>query len=547
MDNRKQKVISRPSLASISVSASRLLNEVDEITRGQSYSRIQEVRSHFESLKAGYDAKKYQWINGNDVMTLYGLLRAVWGVVLKLAWFFLLDLGRILNKITGIDEYFLVRKAFDLEGGHLGKCFEVHQKISSLREKINGIGRLRHEARVNDMPPSEGKALTFAKKFTYWVWLALFWLHKIPRVVNHVLTWSMLPVLFAAAPRFFAFLVFILLTDYLPESRFGHAVSEYAIDMFRWSMRLLRAIRLYCLGYSHQMPTSMHGALSKGITPRKIDWSKFLRVVAYVYLPMLLCEITLFYYNPVQVSLIEWAIALVPAVILYMIQTLAEEVEMRRVVVEHSQSTIWSIGTILLTSVVFGLGHMSNPEFDICEGRLYSTLSQLSGYVFDGLTWAIITYLSGGLEMSWGMHFANNIYFTTTVGYVPSPAAAFSLLTISRYQGSPLANHVQSIDTPMKLMGEVARNLWYQFERVYKIYLGEILFARQIFSISELEDEPVTSSQRIMPTKQDRLPTSKATASARSRLTQIKKFIDGINRSVQSYTGLFTQSTAAVF
>jgi hypothetical protein len=100
------------------------------------------------------------------------------------------------------------------------------------------------------------------------------------------------------------------------------------------------------------------------------------------------------------------------ALVLIPIQTSAEELLVRSYLMQAVGSLFnqrWV--PIVFTSVLFGVLHLANPEVD-----KFGVWTALPMYIGAGLVFAICTVLDNRLELSLGMHAANNIFlaiFTT--------------------------------------------------------------------------------------------------------------------------------------
>ncbi|MBN2820631.1 MAG: CPBP family intramembrane metalloprotease [Bacteroidales bacterium] len=98
---------------------------------------------------------------------------------------------------------------------------------------------------------------------------------------------------------------------------------------------------------------------------------------------------------------------------------------------------------LILTSVLFGLMHILNPEVDE-----FGTGIAMAQYMGFGLLLGITVVMDGGLEMAFGMHTINNIYAACFVSYKGSVLHTPSLfsssdvdlkfMTISFYLGAAL-------------------------------------------------------------------------------------------------------------
>lgn len=79
---------------------------------------------------------------------------------------------------------------------------------------------------------------------------------------------------------------------------------------------------------------------------------------------------------------------------------------------------------VLVTSVIFGLLHLGNPEVEA-----YGVWYSMPMYILPGLLFATIAVLDGGLELAMGFHFANNLFGTIAV---TSDVSAIQASTIFR-------------------------------------------------------------------------------------------------------------------
>ncbi|MEI6022174.1 MAG: CPBP family intramembrane glutamic endopeptidase, partial [Bacteroidota bacterium] len=84
---------------------------------------------------------------------------------------------------------------------------------------------------------------------------------------------------------------------------------------------------------------------------------------------------------------------------------------------------------LLMTSLLFGLAHMSNPEV----GE-YGWPMMLSYYAFFALFMGAITLLDEGLELAMGVHLANNMMASVMVCSDHSVIKTYSIFTESKGQ-----------------------------------------------------------------------------------------------------------------
>ncbi|MEM0993555.1 MAG: CPBP family intramembrane glutamic endopeptidase [Bacteroidota bacterium] len=117
------------------------------------------------------------------------------------------------------------------------------------------------------------------------------------------------------------------------------------------------------------------------------------------------------------------------------IQTSAEELVMRGYLMQGiSLISTYRWIPLVLTSAIFGLLHISNPEV-----AKYGFWVTMPGYIGIGLALAIMTLMDDGLELALGVHAANNIFgaiFVTFDGSVLSTPALFKVLEINPLMGT---------------------------------------------------------------------------------------------------------------
>lgn len=93
------------------------------------------------------------------------------------------------------------------------------------------------------------------------------------------------------------------------------------------------------------------------------------------------------------------------------LQTLCEEVVFRAYLIQgFSQLFKNGIIPLIITSLMFGLAHMSNPET-----RTFGIAIMLTYYVVFAFFLGAITLLDEGLELAFGIHLANNLVSALTV------------------------------------------------------------------------------------------------------------------------------------
>lgn len=495
--------------------------------------KIQDARNEFESLKSEFDAIKYKWFNSEDLRG--DVFECLFAGIRKLVWFISLDLGRILKKSCGTDEYYLVNKLFNLDVPCFRRNYELHKALKTLGEKIDDMGRKIHCPVLKSTDSQTAHTKQSLKQSFYWGWQGLRWLRVMPKFIEQLcIHLLMLPLVIGYAPRFFSLWIFLFTTSLLPLRQFVAIIRLLSLNILIASAQLLSTMRLYCFGFSDDLETTPYQQLTKAITPTKIDWSKFGRGVTYQMTKMFMDQYILFYYFPVRVKLFEWAITGMITGVYILISTLCEEVEFRRPAAQQSQSSLQLVISTALSSVLFAAAHLWNPEFKTIGNQFYSILALSTGYCLDGLFWAMLCYFSGGLELSWGLHFANNLFLSTIIGYQPSPIPSIPLLKFSRGVGSEASRSINSVNSAIKLVIYVGTMVYNQSAKWIGIYFAEILFARHIYAVPELASNPVSDSALVQKAPSERRARSAGKSVAVNHAsTRLTKMIIEISQSAQ--------------
>lgn len=154
-----------------------------------------------------------------------------------------------------------------------------------------------------------------------------------------------------------------------------------------------------------------HKTLTSIITGfEKIRWKRYF--FSFSVWGTLLVGFTLvsYFMNPQELELQfdagKFAVLLLVAVLLVPIQTATEEILFRGYLMQGF-ALLFKNGIIplIITSVLFGLMHASNPE-----AKAHGLLVMMPYYILFGAFLAVITLLDEGAELSMGIHFANNLF-----------------------------------------------------------------------------------------------------------------------------------------
>ncbi len=141
----------------------------------------------------------------------------------------------------------------------------------------------------------------------------------------------------------------------------------------------------------------------------KIRWSRYF--FAFALWGSLIIALTLVSYalSPeemeVRFDFSKFIILLVVAVIFVPIQTATEELIFRGYLMQGFGLAFKNtIAPLIITSVLFGLMHGTNPE-----AKAHGLLLMLPYYIFFGMFLGMLTLLDEGLELAMGIHCANNL------------------------------------------------------------------------------------------------------------------------------------------
>jgi len=125
----------------------------------------------------------------------------------------------------------------------------------------------------------------------------------------------------------------------------------------------------------------------------------------------------------VNFELEGFIISLLMMILLMPIQTGFEEIFFRGYLVQGlSQIFKNGIVPVIITSVLFGAAHLSNPEV-----REYGWAPMLTYYICFALFMGCLTLLDEGLELAFGVHFANNLLSSVLVNSPNSVLKTYSI------------------------------------------------------------------------------------------------------------------------
>ncbi len=173
--------------------------------------------------------------------------------------------------------------------------------------------------------------------------------------------------------------------------------------------------------------------LSLITTLRHIRWGRIFFAFGVWFILAIISDIVLSIFQPGNYQWSFDPIRFIPyfliAIILLPIQTSTEELIFRGYYTQafsRISPQIWL--PLIVPSIVFGLLHSFNPEVD-----MYGFLLTIPYYVGFGLILGWITIQSQSLELSLGIHLANNLYASLVVTFPGSALSSPALFSIQKY------------------------------------------------------------------------------------------------------------------
>lgn len=161
-------------------------------------------------------------------------------------------------------------------------------------------------------------------------------------------------------------------------------------------------------------------AFSTLIYSQAIRWNRVAYAAGLWFLTTILMELLNYAIHPEGY---EWVFQPVPfgigfviSIVMIPIQTSFEELCFRGWLMQGigSLSVIRAV-PLLITGALFGLMHLANPEV-----AHYGFAQMMVYYIGFGIFMGLITLLSDGLELSLGIHAANNFYGATMISFSSS-------------------------------------------------------------------------------------------------------------------------------
>ncbi|MEZ4773075.1 MAG: type II CAAX endopeptidase family protein [Bacteroidia bacterium] len=164
----------------------------------------------------------------------------------------------------------------------------------------------------------------------------------------------------------------------------------------------------------------------------QIDWKRLFVAMGFWFLLMVGFEVVAYLTEPENYTWTFNAATFFPSLLVVLLliplQTSLEELVFRGYLLQGFG--LWfkrPWATVLLSSVLFGLMHIANPEI----GEFgYGILLYYIGF---GVIMAVITVMDERMEIALGVHAGNNIYGATVVTFSGSALQTPTLFTIGEY------------------------------------------------------------------------------------------------------------------
>lgn len=167
------------------------------------------------------------------------------------------------------------------------------------------------------------------------------------------------------------------------------------------------------------------------ITPfKKVNYNKILFAAGLWFALNLGIELIMYFMNPelyqLQFEPIKFLILISICFLVLPLQTSLEELLMRGYLMQGIGMRFgYRVVPLIITSVIFGLLHILNPEID-----KYGLGIMMTYYIGFGLAAAIFTLMDESLEIALGLHWANNFFGSVFVTFEGSALRTYAIFKI---------------------------------------------------------------------------------------------------------------------
>ena len=546
----------------------------DEIKAGEIEAQFSDAVNHFHRYQRGYTKSPVIRIGRVAIPIHFYIGRFLWNV------YSLLGMNPYTSK-SGSGESGNASSKPSSELGHDKEYFAdlvgvdvktCEQQMIFLRELNKAAKRINElKKRVADAPRSETEKKVLGHplvKFLGAVAYSLIW-HIAPSSVGLVtligLTalaglsmslwrsvglstkswWSggFLMAIFATLmllvnQRFHSFLnlPFTLISQYLTGSRIG-VLND--LQRTFWAFGTVALIATYLYGVTSRYTTNKFRSITSTTT---FDWWMLLRgtvvtmaVMAYASLPLMLAA------GAPTVIWSQWAILAIASTVIIAVQSLTEELMFRRFLCDFKGWQQYAL--TCLSSLAFAVAHLGNPEFKKFRNDAFMTGVLLSSYFSFGLSAAMLTIVCGGLELSWALHLANNLFLTIIVGYTPSPLAGYPLY-LRKITDFTLRTFGINIESLIGFSIGTVVHLAYEARDMVPVAIVE-LFARPHMKVDKINQASPISTESLLIAPALSVANSPSETQTNSLYSQFVSIISGMWNPSDGSTAASRQAVPA--
>lgn len=258
------------------------------------------------------------------------------------------------------------------------------------------------------------------------------------------------PIIFQVSgiPMYYIIVLLAISTGIPSVFAIGALFQSMIYTNLYWNLFIFKAIR-----YVNALFLNISGAIDwvkmkYAFARNQFDWKKACAGFLYQFIMMAISFGPLLMTHGAPNFSAAWLLSTLICIAFIGVQTITEEIIYRRPAAEEKQDTLAKICNLVFMPVLFAFAHFWNPELSVYNGNLFAKLATLSNYAAMGYVWAWMTYLTGGIEFSWGMHFANNLFLSVIIGFYPSVVLSIPLLVLpapwSSLNTAPFA-HINSL------------------------------------------------------------------------------------------------------
>jgi membrane protease YdiL (CAAX protease family) len=199
----------------------------------------------------------------------------------------------------------------------------------------------------------------------------------------------------------------------------------------------------------------------------RFNWTKMFFSIFLMLILLSASELILYLFNPGNYELNFNMRLFIPliiiAIILLPLQTSFEEILMRGYLMQGiGLISRYKWIPLVITSVLFGLLHIMNPEI-----KEFGLLATLPYYIGFGLFMGIVVIMDDGLEIPLGIHAAVNIYGTAFVTFSGSTMQTPALFRMKEYD--PAIMNILSVFIAFVFLAIAAKKYkWAAWKKIFE-------------------------------------------------------------------------------